>query len=171
MTDIKHIFTKMITITKTSARYRVLHNRCLLDFLELRDSTPCDLPPLEFSLFDAFHNLRSPVQCSFPPLHPSQITRCRAFFVITFKNRHLSTLLIGQFCFSGLRRSGCVARCSERHGTRFVVAIFRSFLLSFCLCRRCSTFLNSASSSYRVKSGWSNLFKNSTDKGRQRIQK
>ena len=143
----------MIIKTKTSARYRVLHNRSLLDFLELCDSTPCDLLPLEFSLFDAFHHLRSLVQCSFTPLHPSQITRCRAFFVITLKNRHLSTLLIGQFCFSGLWRSGCVARRSEGYGTRFVVAIFCSFLLSFCLCRRCSTFLNSASSSYRVKSG------------------
>ena len=54
MTDIKHIFTKMIIIKNTHTRYHVLLNRRLLDFLVLCDSTPRDLPPLELCLFDAF---------------------------------------------------------------------------------------------------------------------
>lgn len=54
VTDIKHIFTKMIIILKKHTRYHVLLTRRLLDFLVLCDSTPCDLPPLELCLFDAF---------------------------------------------------------------------------------------------------------------------
>ena len=57
MTDIKHIFTKMIIIKKnthTHTRYHVLLNRRLLDLLVLCDSTPRDLLPLELCLFDAF---------------------------------------------------------------------------------------------------------------------